>query len=180
MVKNPGKRFESDVFSSVTSDMFVHRLKDSAQAYNNSKQTSFTWNNECDFFIYKKPCLFAIECKSTKYKSMSVQIDKEDDGSKMIKYHQINSLMKMSGYDGVFAGFLFNFRDEKNNCERTYWQEINDFCNMIQQLNKKSFNELDIIMHKAIKLQGEIKRTHYKWDIKKLLDDIAIPVVTHG
>lgn len=172
MAKNVGKRFESDVSSSVPSDIFVHRLRDSAQSYNNSKNTSFTWNNECDFFIYRTPFMFAVECKSTKYKSMGVQFKKDDNDSSMIKHHQIESLKKMSCYNGVFAGFLFNFRDEKNNCERTYWQEINDFCNMMIQIDKKSFNELDILTHNAIKLQGELKKTRYKWDIEKLLNDI--------
>ena len=49
---NSGKQFEKDFSQSIPSYCYVHRLRDSAQSYNQSKQTSFTWDNECDFFIW--------------------------------------------------------------------------------------------------------------------------------
>lgn len=174
--QNSGKRFEGDVSSSVPSHIFVHRLNDSAQAYNNSKKTSFCWNNKCDFFLFRKPILIAVECKSTKYKSMSVQMDKNDSDSSMIKHHQIESLKGISKHDGVVAGFLFNFRHfegEENSFETTYFQSIDAFLNMMKNINKKSFNEIDLINSKDyIRVCGELKRSHYRWDISKLLDDI--------
>lgn len=170
---NPGKRFEGDVAASAPQDVFVHRLRDSAQAYNKSRKTSFTWNNEADFFMYRFPLFVAIECKSTKYKSMSVQLSKDDDGSKMIKHRQIESLRRISEYDGAIACFLFNFRDERNNCERTYCQEIGDFDKMMRKTGKKSFNELDLLSDgNVIKVSGNLKRSHYRWDIGSLIDDM--------
>ncbi len=50
--KNPGKRFEQDFYNSIDRGRcFIHRLKDTAQSYNNSGGTKFTWNNPCDFFL---------------------------------------------------------------------------------------------------------------------------------
>lgn len=171
---NQGKQFEKDLSSSIPSYCFIHRLKDTAQSYNNSKQTRFTWNNPCDFFIFNSNThtFFATELKSTKYKSMSVQLDENDKSSKMIKYHQIKSLTEMSRFDGIVAGLFLNFRDEKNNEERTYFINITDFNRMKKEINKISFNELDLILYNAIKIQGEKKRVHYKWNMDEFLKNM--------
>lgn len=176
-MNNPGKRFEQDFSSSVSSDCMLHRLKDSAQSYNNSKMTKFAWDNPCDFFLYKKPYFYAIECKSTKYKSMSFQKEEADKASKMIKYHQIKSLKNLSKYDGVSAGFLLNFRDEENNIQRTYFQDIELFLDMLEAIDKGSFNEIDLICNGAIKVNGSKKRVRYSWDVSELLDNIDKRVV---
>lgn len=173
-MKNSGKRFEEDFSKSVPSYCFIHRLKDSAQSYNNSRNTRFTWDNPCDFFLYDSisHLLYPIECKTTKYKSMSVQLCKDDESSKMIKFHQINSLNKMSEYDGIVAGFFFNFRHfegEENYLETTYFQKIEDFQNMMKNINKKSFNELDLLTNNATKISGSKKRTRYSWNIDEFL-----------
>lgn len=171
MSASVGKQFEKDFSSSIPSYCYVHRLKDSAQSYNNSKSTKFAWDNECDFFIWdsNKHIFYAIECKSTKYKSMSVQLDKEDKSSKMIKYHQVESLTKISNFDGAKAGFFLNFRDEKNNTERLYFIDITDFNKMMKVINKVSFNEIDIILNHGIKISGEKKRVHFRWDLDGFL-----------
>ena len=173
-MKNVGKRFEEDFQKSVPSYCFVHRLKDSAQSYNNSRATSFTWDNPCDFFLYDSNAhlLYAIECKTSKYKSMSVQLKKDDNSSSMVKFHQINSLEKMSGYDGIIPGFFFNFRHfegEENYFEATYFQNVKDFITMMNNIDKKSFNELDLLTNNAIKIFGSKKRTRYTWNIDEFL-----------
>lgn len=167
-----GKQFEKDFLSSIPSYCYVHRLRDSAQSYNQSKQTSFTWDNECDFFIWdgNARLFYAIECKSTKYKSMSVQLKKEDKSSKMIKFHQIESLTKISKYNGTIAGFCLNFRDEKNDTERLYFMNIIDFNKMMKNVRKASFNEIDILLYNGIKISGNKKRIHFNWDIGDFLN----------
>lgn len=171
MAKNVGKIFEEDLSSSIPDYCYVHRLRDSAQSYNNSSNTKFTWDNECDFFIWdsNKHIFYAIECKSTKYKSMSVQSDKDDKSSKMIKLHQIESLTKISEYEGAIAGFFLNFRDEKNNTERTYFLNIIDFNKMMKNIEKKSFNEIDILLNNGIKISGRKKRVRFSWDVDEFL-----------
>lgn len=167
MSKNVGKQFEKDFSSSIPSYCYLHRLRDSAQSYNNSKNTKFAWDNECDFFIWdsNNHIFYAVECKSTKYKSMSIQLNKEDKSNKMIKYHQIESLTKISEFDGAKAGFFLNFRDEKNDTERTYFMNIVDFNNMMKKTDKVSFNEIDIILNHGIKISGKKKRVHFGWDL---------------
>lgn len=162
-----GKQFEKDFSSSIPSYCFLHRLKDTAQSYNKSENTQYTWNNPCDFFILdsNSRLFYAIECKSTKHKSMSVQINKDDESSKMVKYHQIESLTKIAEYNGVIAGFFLNFRDEKNKTERLYFINIIDLNRMMEEIGKVSFNEIDIILHNGIKISGTKKRVHYTWDL---------------
>lgn len=176
-MKNSGKRFEEDFCNSVDKNkLFVYRLKDSAQSYNNSKGTKFTWDNPCDFFIYncKSQFLYAIECKSTKFKTMNFQFNKNDSGSKMIKYHQIKSLSDFSVYKGMIPCFILNFRDEEHGTERTYCIDIKNFNKMIKEINKKSFNEMDLILYGAIKIEGKKKRTRYYWDIEKLFLELEV------
>lgn len=170
---NYGKRFEEDFASSAPDYCYVHRLKDSAQSYNDSEETSFSWDNECDFFIWnsKSRTFCAIECKSTKYKSMSVQLDKEDKSSKMIKLHQIESLEKISKYDGTMSGFVFNFHDENNDNQRTYFIEVNHFISMMKLIDKKSFNEIDLLtVGGATKIQGFKKRTRWYWHLEEFFN----------
>ena len=172
MSKSVGKQFEKNFSDSLPSYCYVHRLRDSAQSFNNSKNMSFAWNNECDFFVFdsKHRLFYAVECKSTKYKSLSVQLNKEDESSKMIKYHQIESLTKISKFDNTRAGFFINFRDEINNTERTYFINIVDFNNMMININKASFNEMDIILNHGVKIDGKRKRVYFSWDIDKFLE----------
>jgi len=169
---NIGKKFEDIFKHSIPSYCMLYRLKDTSQSYNNSKGTKFTWNNPCDFFCFdsKSHILYAFELKTTKYKSISFEIDLNKNSTKMIKYHQTESLKKLSQYDGITAGFIFNFRDEEKGTERTYFQNIVDFSSMCRKINKVSFNEIDLIMRgNAIKISGVKKRVNYQWDLDGFL-----------
>lgn len=167
---NAGKKFENIFKKSIPSYCMVHRLKDSAQSYNNSENTKFSWNNPCDFFVFssKQHLLYTLELKSTKQKSISFQRDKDDKISRMIPYHQIQSLEKMSKYDGIISGFIFNFRDTKKDIERTYFQNIMDFKRMIQFTTKNSINEVDLNFNNAIKIEGIKVRVNYTWNLDSL------------
>ena len=103
---------------------------------------------------------------------MTFQTDKNDKSSKMVKFHQIESLTDIQKYDGIIAGFFFNFRDEKNNMERTYFQSIIDFNRMKKEINKCSFNEMDLILYNSIKINGEKKRVHYRWDMDEFFKNM--------
>jgi len=171
-LKNVGKIFEEDFKKSFDETKYmVHRLKDTAQSYNKSKDTSFTWDNPCDFFIYSSnsKTLYAIENKSTKYKSMTFDREYVKDSTKMIKYHQIDSLTTLSEYNGIIAGLVLNFRDEDDNTQRTYFQDIRDFRKMINDIDKKSFNEIDLILHNGKKIEGQKKRVRYRWSFDNVM-----------
>lgn len=171
---NKGKQFEKYFKESVPDFCFCHRLKDTAQSYNKSKDTKFTWDNPCDYYLFngKSRTFYALELKSTKYKQIAFDRELDRNSTKMIKYHQIKSLIDFTKYDGVISGFVFNFRDEENCTERAYFQKIEDFIMMTRRIRKKSFNEVDLTMYNAIKINGEKKRVHYKWNIAELLKKV--------
>lgn len=87
----------------------------------------------------------------------------------MIKLNQIDGLSESNKYDGIFAGFVFDFR----NTENTYWLSINDFNLFLLNNDKKSINEKDIIKYKGIKIDKTKKRVKYTYDIYKLLNEIV-------
>ena len=171
---NKGKAFEKDFQEAAKNDeLFVLRLHDTSLSWQHEETSRFQPENPCDFLVYKLPNLFAIECKSTCYKSLTIQRDIKDKTSKMIKAHQINSLVKFAQQDGVFAGFLFNFRDDEDILNNvTYWLSIQNFSKFLYENNKQSINKLDCIQYGAIIIEQKIKRTHYTYNIKKMLEDI--------
>lgn len=174
-MQNSGKIFENQFKKSVPDYCLLQRLNDSPQSFNQSNLTRFAPKNPCDFFLFddRLQVLHCWELKTTKYKSISFEkIDIEEKQNKMIHKHQILALIDFSKFENVDAGFLFNFRDEKNNLERTYYQNIKDFMVMYKKINKQSFNELDLLTNNAIKLDGAKKRIHYTWNVDKLLQDI--------
>ena len=175
---NEGKQFEKDFTNSIPEYCYCHRLRDSAQSFCRAKETSYSWDNECDFFVFddNSQLFFAIECKSTKSKSISFQKNKDDikvRPNQMIKYHQVESLTKMSKHKHIIAGLLLNFRDEKNDMQRTYFIDIRNYNNMVANTNKFSINEIDIIKYNGIKLIGQKKRVHYRWDVEALFNTLS-------
>ena len=89
----------------------------------------------------------------------------------MIHKHQINGLQELSKINCVVSGFLFNFRDEKNGNEKTYFQGIWDFFDMIENLDKHSFNENDLLQYFPIPIEGKKKRINWSWNIEKFLKE---------
>lgn len=109
--------------------------------------------------------------KTTKNNSFSfedINIE-EKQPSKMIHKHQILALLDYAKYNNVKVGFLFNFRSEESVTEVTYYQNICDFVRMISEINKKSFNEKDLLKYNPIEITGKKKRVNYVWDIDKFL-----------
>lgn len=175
-MQNAGKLFETQFKKSIPDTMLLIRLNDSAQSFKKSKFARFTPKNPCDFLAFDtlSRTLYAIECKSTKYKSMSFEdVESEEEQNKMIHAHQIESLTKFSKYDGVVGCFIFNFRDEKNDMERTYYQDIEHFNKMVSSIHKKSFDEIDLIKNGAIKINGNRKRLYYIWSLSELFEKLG-------
>jgi penicillin-binding protein-related factor A (putative recombinase) len=176
VMKNTGKIFEEDIKKSVDrSRCLIIRIPDPPQSFTKRDDTSFSVKNPCDFIVFdsKTRILFPMELKSTKFKSMSFESENEKDTSKMIKWHQIDGLLKYSTIDYVIPCFILNFRDEKNKMQRTYSIYIKQFVGMINKLDKKSFNEIDLINNGAVKIHGEIKRTRYRWNLSNTFDVLA-------
>ena len=99
-------------------------------------------------------------------------IHSDEKDNKMIHRHQTKALLEFSKYEGVIAGFVFNFRHfegEPNYNEMTYFMEANDFQRMCDSINKKSFNEIDAVFYGARRIDGKKKRTRFSWDVDGLL-----------
>lgn len=168
---NVGKRFEHDWSNSIPDYCLLIRLYDPPHSFTQRSDTKFSHKNPCDYICYnsKNNVMYCLELKTTSYKSMSFDdINNSEMQNKMVKKHQIKALLEFSKYDGVIAGFVFNFRHFENTekyFETTYFQNINDFISMCNAINKKSFNEIDLVLNNAIKIDGKKKRTRYHWDI---------------
>lgn len=173
---NTGKVFERQFKSSIPDYCYLQRIPDPPQSFAKSKTTKFSVKNPYDFIMYDSNSkhLFCFELKTTKYKSIGFEdINSNEKQNKMIHKHQIQGLYDASKYDGIVAGFILNFRDENKHIERTYFQEINSFLSMVNKINKKSFNELDLIVDGgALKIDGIKKRVNYTWNIDKFLNDV--------
>lgn len=177
-MKNSGKIFEEDFKKSISSEVLYIRLPDPPQAFVKTKTTRFSAKNPCDCFLFdtQNQLLYALELKTTKQKSISFESVSVIDDIKirMIHKHQIVGLMEFQKYENVNGGFIFNFRDEKNDKQTTYYQNISNFLKMTKKIQKYSFNEKDLMKYKAIEIIGEKKRTHYKWDVSNLLHSLSI------
>lgn len=169
LIRNEGKKFEEDFKKSVPEDFYFYRLRDSGSSFNPTQETGlrFSWQNDYDCFIFYKDSFFPIELKSTQGTSMSIQFTKEEKG-KMIKLSQINGLMKAQKHEGVYAGFLLNFRKT----EHTYWLSIKDFYLFYKFTDKKTINEKDIQENNGILIPQVKKRVRYTYDVKRMIEMI--------
>ena len=90
----------------------------------------------------------------------------------MIHKHQILSLERLGMYERIMSGFLFNFRLENETLEHTYFQSIKNFLIMYKSLNKKSFNEKDLLNYNPINIEGKKKIKNWSWNIEKFLQEV--------
>ncbi len=194
MGKNVGKQFEENFKKSIDSSLiYDYRLKDAGSNIGGgSEHMRFTITNDYDMFLFLK-YLFPMELKSSgidafsfgnvmptteewKGKSdggLNVEEKKEIKSiwkGKTIKLNQVVGLRKASVYNGVYAGFLFNFRKKDN---ETYWLNIEDFLRFHKDTNKVSINKKDVIEYGGIKTNQTLKRIHYKYNVIQLLCDIT-------
>jgi len=109
---------------------------------------------------------YATELK-TSAGAFSFERTKEDKG--MIHLHQIESLKKFATYKNVVSGFILDFRKSNN----TYFIYIEDFLRMIGHVDKKSFNETDLLTYGNPVLISKTKlRVNYRYDVEKFLNDV--------
>lgn len=178
--RNPGKIFETNwKMRSEKQGVFCLRLHDSDLSFNPFKdyRSKYTVENPCDFIHFHKGHLFALELKSTKYKSFSIQREESED-SKMIKLHQINSLVNFSLYDGVEAGFIFNFRIEDDDGvvteEKCYYMPIENFSNFLVDSGKGSINQTDILLYGCYEIECEKIKVNFNYGVKDLFDRVVV------
>lgn len=163
MAQNAGKIFENDIKASVPDRCWLYRLRDNASSFAGGQNTRFASSNICDFLLLddKTQTLYLLECKSTKGTSVPLS---------MIRDNQIKGLQEANRHR-LIAGLVVNYRNENND---TFFIAIDDFADMADKINKKSFNIKDLQNYGAVRIDCEKKRTRYKYDIKKFCSEIHL------
>jgi len=98
----------------------------------------------------------------------------------MIKDHQPKALEKDLKYENVYPGFIFNFREYDN---ATYYIHISDFLIYQQVVARERASPyqgkvnagsmpIHICEQIGIRIDCQKLRVHYRYDIKKLINDI--------
>lgn len=178
--KNNGKRTEQNFQKSCEKDgILCIRLVDSNK-FGFGSQSRFTPTNIADFICFDSNSLLIIELKSTIGSSMSfnqpVEIQPKGKSKPSIKSHQINSLLERSQYHNVYCGLLLDFDDRTNSKGEvleggTYYIDIHTFVGWTRSIKKKSINQIDAQLI-GIQVDRKKLKTNYRYDIKKLLEDI--------
>lgn len=150
--------------------MYYQRIKDPAQSFNQSDSLRFSLQNPYDCFMYLYPTLFTLELKSTEGTSMTFyRNDFINDGKKhtfMIKKNQLEGLSESSKYKGIVSGLVLNFRKVNH----TYFISIIDANKMIENIERKSFNEKDVILNNGYLIEQHLKKIKYSYNLQKFIE----------
>ena len=140
--------------------MFYYRPPDSAGSFGSNSNLRFSAKSPCDCFMFNGKVLYTLELKSVGTTSISFERTKEDKG--VIHKHQIDNLLKFSTYGNIISGLILDFRLSDN----TYFCMIEEFVNMANNLDKKSFNEKDLFEWcNPIEIDKKKLRTNYRYNI---------------
>lgn len=173
---NEGKKFEQAFKNSVPKEVFYFRIPDPAESFSSIKDgLRFTIKNPCDIFLFNPITknLYALELKSTKDTSITFWKEEFEDNIKktkfMVRKNQIQGLQKISEYK-IISGFVLNFRYTNH----TYFLSIDDFMSMIDSIDKKSFNEADVIRNGGYLIEQELLKVNYRFNIEKFLNEVIL------
>ena len=162
--KSVGKTFEDNWKKSVPEDILIYRPPDAAQSFNQTSALRFSQKSPCDFFMFNGEYLFCIELKTVAGNSISFEREKNDKG--VIHYYQIDSLKNFSQYKNVISGLIIDFRKTEN----TYFVNIKDWDKLIGDINKKSFNESDLVkLENLIHINKKKLKVNYRYDIDNFI-----------
>ena len=148
-------------------DILFYRFKDSPFSFANSDKTKFTTNNICDCMMFLANKLLFVELKSTKGKSFSFtehSLRQLNDINKII--HSKNGYKRFN----VYGCFVIEFRE----LEKTYFIEVQDIIKYLKENNTKTINIKKYKeVGKYIKIDQEILRKNYRYDIRKLFIELG-------
>ena len=163
IAQNEGKVFENSIKSSIPPTCWIYRLRDNASSFSGGVNTRFASSNICDYIAFDdiSRTLYLWELKSTKGTSIPIS---------MIRQTQIDGLLEASKHNLV-AGFIVNYRNKEND---TFFILIDDFVDMVNSINKKSFNVKDCLQYGAIRIESTRKRTRFTYNIEKLIQETRL------
>lgn len=160
---NAGKIFEKCFKDSIPDDIFYLRLRDGTAAWDKSNSNvRFQAFNVCDCILHYKGFLFMTELKSHKGKSIPFTCFRET---------QLNQLIYICKRANEIPVAIFNFRD----AEETYlikFQDINEFIYQNKKEDLKKSFPIAWCREVGIRVQQQIKKVHYSYDIKQSLEQL--------
>lgn len=165
------KNFKEAVKTAKNGEVFIYRIKDTDSSYNHTATSKYTNENLCDYFMFYEGIFYALELKTTCYPSISFETE-NNNSRKMIGLHQIKGLTKLVPYQGIIAGFVFNFRNEEKEEEETFFMRIEDFNRFTKESEKKSINKGDIVIYGGIPIESRKKRKNFTYNIDQMIEDI--------
>ena len=172
MARSVGKQFEDNFKNSVPNYALSYRPPDSAQGFDvgASDKRRFSRHSPCDLMIFDgtRNLFLTLELK-TFQGSCSFERNKNEKG--IIHYYQIEKLKEFANYKRVISGFVLDFRST----DHTYFLNINDWDNLISHIEKKSFNEQDLLEYASpILIEKEKLKMNYRYDVELLLSKLNI------
>lgn len=164
---NPGKQFEKDYKDSVPPRIWFYRFRDGTANWRDGDQsnTRFQQTNICDCQLFWDGMLALQELKSHKGKSLP---HKEFMNSKGDIKHLRELEDAEDGHDGphgIKAGVVINMRD----VNETWYLRASDVLHHILFSERKSI-PLEYMRDRGVRVFAELKRVHYRYDIKGLMD----------
>lgn len=166
MTRSVGKVFEDQWKKSCPSNILIYKPPDAAQSFYMNEKLRFGSKSPCDYMMFDGEIFYTLELK-TFNGSCSFERCKEEKG--IIHYHQIESLKKFYTYKNVCSGFILDFREIGN----TYFLNIGEWDGLISSINKKSFNENDLLNYCSPILIDKTKlKVNYKYDIRSFMNEV--------
>ena len=109
---------------------------------------------------------FCLELKTVAGKSISFERTKKDKGE--IHYHQIEYLKSCLNYKNIIPGLIIDFRGTDN----TWFLHIKEWDGLINSIDKKSFNESDLLSYShPILISKKKLKVNYRYDVDKFIQD---------
>ena len=146
--KGIGKQFEDEIRACIPVDWYVERYKDDTAGFKGVA-------NPADFRIYKYPYLVLLELKT--HKGKSIPLDN-------IRDNQIKGMKKAVKHNGVYGGFIINYRD----LGETYYVSVELVANFKDQADRKSI-PVEWCREWGTKIDQELIRTRYRYNLKDWL-----------
>ena len=170
MARSVGKTFEDNFKKSIPDYLLSYRPPDSAQGFDvgASNKLRFSRHSPCDLMIFDgtRNLFLTLELK-TFQGSCSFERTKEEKG--IIHHYQIKSLKDFAQYERVISGLVLDFRSTGN----TYFLNINQWDEFISHIEKKSFNEKDLLAYAdPILIEKRKLKVNYRYDIESFLNTV--------
>lgn len=166
--KSIGKVFEDNWKKSVPGNIWIYRPPDAAQSFNQSSNLRFSQKSPCDYMMFDGHHFFCLELKTVVAKSISFERTKKDKGE--IHYHQIEYLKSCLNFKNVIPGLIIDFRGADN----TWFLHIKEWDGLINSIDKKSFNESDLLSYShPILISKKKLKVNYRYNIQQFIDDVT-------